>query len=129
MEMERKATAPPPPPPPPPPSCGNQPRRIRPPPCPQHAAIPYYSKPSPPVQETSPSSETLPHAEGAPVSPPLPVQNGPSESPPPQAQEDNPSDGEEICGPVQETEPASQMIEQQDQADIQLDQTGEDQLP
>ncbi|XP_044044912.1 wiskott-Aldrich syndrome protein family member 3-like [Siniperca chuatsi] len=127
MTMEYKATAPSPP-PPPPPTCGNQPCTIGSPLCPEHAAIPINSKQSLPVQETNPSSETLYHADDAPASPLLPEQSGP-ESPLSQGQEDNPSDSEEKHGPVQETDPAPQMTEQQDEADIQMDQISEDQLP
>ncbi|XP_045903774.1 myosin-binding protein H-like [Micropterus dolomieu] len=113
--MQHKATAPPLPPPPPPP-CGNQPG---PPPCPGHAAIPFISGQCPPVQETSPSPETLHHAEDALASPPLPEQNG-LESPSSQGQKDNPSDSEEKRAPVQETAPP--VTEQQDEAAVQMDQ-------
>lgn len=95
------ATAPPPPPLPPPPSV-NQGICCRPTPCPQYAAIPFVTLP---VQETSPSPESLHYAEGEPAPPLLIDQNGP-QSPPKEGQEHNPSDNEE-SHPVQETEPTS----------------------
>ncbi|XP_042341001.1 vegetative cell wall protein gp1-like [Plectropomus leopardus] len=107
------SAAPPAPPAPPPPSNGNQPR-IRPPPIPQHAALPFVN---PPVQETSPPPETTPDVQSAPPAPLLPVQTGP-QSPPSEGQEDSSADDAEKChsGPEQNTGPAAQMTEQQDEA-------------
>ncbi|XP_041790160.1 vegetative cell wall protein gp1-like [Chelmon rostratus] len=126
------STAPPPAPPPPPP-CTNQPCRSSPTPCPGYAAIPFFSKERPPVQETSPSPETVNDAEDAPCTPPLPVENGP-QFPSSEGQEDNP-DSEENLVPKQETDPAPQTLsgpqltEQRDEAVAQMDQAADDQSP
>lgn len=62
---------PPPPPLAPPLSIGHF--ENKPPPCSEHAALPFNpSRERLPVQETSPSSETLPGTEDAPVTPPPP---------------------------------------------------------
>lgn len=106
------ATAPPPPPPPPCPPLGDSPAKIKP-PVPGHAALPINDYP--PVQETSPPTEAL--YEDAPSVPSVPLQILPLEE---NDLGDSPSDCEEKCGPVQETNPAPQtMTEQQDEADIQ----------
>lgn len=125
------ATVPPPATPPPPPY-RNQTGRNSLTPCPGHAAIPFLAKRSPPVQETSPSSETLHETEDAPANATLPEEDGP-QFPLSQGQEYNSSESEEKFGPVQETDPVPQtaygpqMTEQQGEAATQVDQAEEDQ--
>ncbi|CAK6953464.1 uncharacterized protein LOC128368284 isoform X1 [Scomber scombrus] len=101
------ATAPPPPPPPPstpPSSFGIQSNKNIPLPC--HAAIPFSSNNSPPIQETSPPGWDT---QGVAPLPPNPVQSGP-QSPLSQGQEDDLSDSDEKYHPVQETNPAPQAL-------------------
>lgn len=126
---------PPPPPPPPPPQSGNQLLKSNHTPKPGHAAIPFYPKESPPVQETSPSSETLPDTEEhAPAIPQVPMENE-SQFSPSQGIEDHPSGGDEEICLVQETEAAPQILngpqvtEVEDEVTSQLEQAGEDSDP
>ncbi|XP_040002355.1 branchpoint-bridging protein-like isoform X2 [Xiphias gladius] len=126
------ATAPPPPPAPPPPALpGNLAPKTPPKPHPQPAAIPFNGYP--PIQETFPSPETLPDAQGEEAPPLFQVQNG-SLSQSPEGQEDVPSESEEKCHPVQETDPAPQALngpqvtEQQDEQATHMDPAGEGQL-
>ncbi|KAF6718017.1 hypothetical protein FQA47_010678 [Oryzias melastigma] len=112
-----------PPAPPPPPSVKTKARQSGDPPRPQPAAIPFTSDPpKPPVQETGHGLDQN-HQPEEPSSSPLIEENG-LQSPPPDSQGDNPPGGETILPPVQETSPAAEALNsQQNETAVEEDQT------
>ncbi|XP_067435698.1 actin-binding protein WASF1-like [Thunnus thynnus] len=120
------ATAPPPPPPPPPPTTtGVQSKKMIPPPCPKHAAVPYFYNDRTPIQETSPSPD--PEAQAAVAPSPHSVQNGPQSSLS-QGEEDNLSDCDDKDRPIQETDPAPQALNGLQASTVQLPSEAEVQV-